>query len=196
MEREKSPAPGNIIADLLGLTNKGNNMIRSIRHFTLFYRHNDHVWATGLQGHVWESSCLKEPLRCSPRGLPDIISHYSHHSSNTAGARDYSCLVGSRLPHVCLPFSAALSLTPCGAFPNVTPGRLGEMQICPLWRSMLMWQGEEEKGINKNCEMLFQSLPDAMPTTQNPLRNRLTCVIPVVLWSLFLWTLCPICSGK
>lgn len=43
---------------------------------------------------------LKEPLRCSPLGLPDIISHYPRHSSNTAGARKHGSLVGARLPHV------------------------------------------------------------------------------------------------
>lgn len=39
--------------------------------------------------------CLIEPLRCSPLGLLDIISHYPRHSSNTAGARERGCLAGS-----------------------------------------------------------------------------------------------------
>lgn len=113
-------------------------------HLTL-YSVLSRQWPRLSRRAVWmsvsASRCvrLKEPLRCSPLGLPDIISHYPRHSSNTAGARKHGSLVGARLPHVYVLFSAALSLAlPRGAFPNVTPGRPGEMQICTFWRSMLM----------------------------------------------------------
>lgn len=69
--------------------------------------------------------CLTEPLRCSPPGLPDIISHYPRHSSNTAGAREHVCFTSTLPLHVYLPFSAALSLFrtfPCGPFQTQLPG--------------------------------------------------------------------------
>lgn len=61
--------------------------------------------------------CLIEPLRCSPPGLLDIISHYPRHSSNTAGAREQVRLAGapssssSSLHPLCLPFFFCRSFT-------------------------------------------------------------------------------------
>ncbi len=57
-----------------------------------------------------------QPLRCSPPGLLDIISHYPRHSSNSAGARERRSLAGALLPHVYIPFF--LLLFHGWAFPN------------------------------------------------------------------------------
>lgn len=69
---------------------------------------------------------LIEPLRCSPPGLPDIISHYPHRSSNSAGAREHGRLPPT-LPSFTpssfvLFFSAALFRFPLGPLQTRLPG--------------------------------------------------------------------------
>lgn len=68
-----------------------------------------------VYGCVSVCVCLIEPLRCSPPGLLDIISHYPRHSSNTAGAREQVRLAGapssSSLHPLCLPFFFCRSFT-------------------------------------------------------------------------------------
>lgn len=80
---------------------------------------------------------LIELLRCSPPGLPDIISHYPCHSSNTAGAGEHECFTNTHflsLHNLC----CSLTHIPRWASPNVTLRWPGKMLICEFWRSLLM----------------------------------------------------------
>ena len=135
--------PGSLIVELFRLINKAKSTIKSMWHF---WRVFSQQWprlshkTVSMCALVCVCMCLIEPLRCSPLGLLDIISHYPRHSSNAAGAREHVRLVRAPSP-LCLPtFSLLLfhSLPPVWAFPKATPRRPEEMQICTFRRRALM----------------------------------------------------------
>lgn len=91
---------------------------------------------------------INQPLMCSPPGLPDIISHYPHHSSNAAGVREHGCFVGFP-PTSCLPtfFRCSFTRLHCGAFDNLTLRRArGDANVYILGE-----RANAEKENGKNC---------------------------------------------
>lgn len=127
-------------------------------HLTL-YTVLSRQWPCLSHRAVWMcagvSQCVRarliEPLRCSPLGLPDIISHYPRHSSNTAGARERGCLV----PPSCLPafFCCSFTRFPRGGLSKRNSrGASGDANLCILEEHADVGSRERKKGKGINKE--------------------------------------------